>query len=97
MLLLMAIRNLIVKFDTRVWAGSRMGFWLPKPLAQAFGWKEGEKRKVHLVISKSGKRAFKGDALLISETEISTPHVFKKLDHGDEIRVTVTPATGKSE
>jgi len=86
----MTIRNLIVKFTTRVWGGTRKGFWLPKPLARAFGWKEGKKRKVHLVITKSGKRAFEGDALLVSETEIATPHIFEKLHHGDEIQVTVT-------
>ncbi len=73
-----------------------MGFWIPKPLAQAFGWKKGQRRKIHLVISKSGERAFEGDALLISETEVTTPHIFKKLDNGDEIQVTVTRSAGKS-
>ena len=73
-----------------------MGFWLPKPLAQAFGWEKGKKSKVHLVITKSEKRAFRGNALLISETEITTPSIFKKLKHGDEIQVTVTRSVEKS-
>ena len=46
------------------------------------------------MITKSGKQAFNGDALLVSETEINTPSIFKKLKHGDEIRVTITRVAG---
>lgn len=40
------------------------------------------------------RQAFKGKATLVSETEISTPEIFKKLDHDDMIRVTVTSHEG---
>lgn len=88
----MIVRNLTVTFDTNVWPNSkRKGFFFPKSLAVAFGKKRDEGLSLDLKIAKTSEPSrtiFGGSALLVSETEITTPRIFLKLDAGDEIRVT---------
>jgi hypothetical protein len=83
-----AVPNLTATFDAKVWK-TKLGFWIPKPLAKAFGWKKGKKLTLDLVITKpSGELAFQGPALLVSETEVTTPRIFENLAVGETIRVT---------
>jgi hypothetical protein len=87
----MAVPNLTVQFDAKVWkAKTKKGLWIPKRLAQAFGWKKGKKLTLDLVIAKSsGEPVFEGSALCVSGTEITNPkRMFDSLLAGEKIRVT---------
>jgi hypothetical protein len=98
----MSVLNLTASFDAKVWKGKKKGFWIPKQLAKAFGWKKGKKITLDLVIAtSSGERAFEGRALLVSEAEVTNPKkMFDKLHAGEKIRVTACnpqPRNKKSE
>jgi hypothetical protein len=85
------MRNLVVAFDAQVWLKqskkSKKGFKFPAGLARVFGFED--RSPVGLVISKaSGEEAFCGTALLTSDREVTRAEVFRKLDFGEEIRVT---------
>ena len=86
------MRNLVVTFDTNVWPKSkRKGFFFPKSLAVAFGGRKGKRLRLDLKVVKTSapsKPVFDGSALLVSETEVTTPRIFLDLEAGDEIRVT---------
>ncbi len=89
------MRNLVVTFDTNVWPKSkRKGFFFPQALAVAFG-KIGKQRHARLSLdlkvaktSEPSKPIFDEHVLLVSETEVTTPRLFRNLKCGDEIRVT---------
>jgi hypothetical protein len=97
----MAVQNLTVQFDAKIWkAKTKKGFWIPKRLAQAFGWKKGKKLTLDLVITKSsGEPVFDDSALCVSGTEITNPkRMFDNLLAGEKIRVTAcNPKVGNKK
>jgi hypothetical protein len=85
-----AVSNLIATFDAQLWK-TKLGFSIPVPLAEAFGWKRGKnKLTLDLVIAKpSGERTSKRSVHMVSGTEVTNPkRMFDGLEVGDNIRVT---------